>query len=102
MSIATESQRKNSILKRSLQLSEMTAKMNPEQKQLTANIIKECDLARLMKGTTIQKELKRVRGDYKGKIKLFLTALSQNEYAMSGVDFIHGYEVWKNEHSVNL
>ena len=64
----------------------MVSAMSFDEKKQTAEIIRDCDIARLMKNSTIQKELKAQRSKHKGKIKLFLTALSRNPYAETGVN----------------
>ena len=85
-------QKSKHLLKQSLELSSMVAMMTSDEKYKTADIIRDCDIARLMKNSTIQHELKAVRNQHSGKIKRFLTALSRNPYAMSGVNVL--FQKW--------
>lgn len=88
-------QQKLHYFKQSMELCNMVQKMTREEKHATADIIRDCDIARLMKNSTIQRELKAVRGQHKGKIKLFLTALSKNPFTESGVNAL--FESWQGK-----
>jgi len=74
--------------RKSMQLVKMVASMSPEDKIRASEAVKEADIARLMRGTTVQKELKRIRGTHSGKVKTFLSALSECKFAQSGVDVL--------------
>lgn len=81
-------QKSKDVLRKSLYLQDMVDCMSYQEKMLTADIIKGCDIARLLKSTTIHQELKIVRDQNKGKIKRFLSALAKNPYTLSGVDVL--------------
>jgi len=77
-----------STLRQSLHLQAMVCTMTADEKLQVAGIIKTCDIARLLRNTTIQQELKSSSKLHSGKIKRFLSALSKNKHAMSGVDVL--------------
>lgn len=81
------------LLTKSLELARMVSTMSAEEKYKTADIIREADIARLLHGSTINKELKAVAPKYKGKVKRFLNALGSNPHAMSGVNVL--FEKWE-------
>lgn len=86
-------------LSQSLQLAAMVMQLNNEEKHIAADVIREADVARLLHGTTIQKELKRLREGQKGKVKRFLTCLAKNPHAQDGVDVL--FEKWSEKLDAN-
>lgn len=88
-------QRNQNKLSKSLELAKLLSVMTSDEKMETAKIIREADIARLMKNTTINRELKAVRSLHKGKIKRFLTALSRHDDAVVGVNAL--FEKWSEK-----
>ena len=89
-------QQANHVLTKSLELSRLVFAMSHDDKMKTADIIREADIARLLHGSTIQRELKqRARENHKGKIKRFLSALAKNPHAAGGVDVL--FEKWSSK-----
>jgi hypothetical protein len=80
---------------KNIQLAMFVNTMSNNERLLAADVIRECDIARLMKKSTIQRELKEVRGKHKGKVKLFLTALSKNPDAEYGANAL--FERWSSK-----
>lgn len=77
-----------SLLRKSLHLQDLVSAMTLAEKMEAAEIIRSCDIARLLKNTSIHKELKLARDGRTGKMKRFIAALAKNKYAMSGVDVL--------------
>jgi hypothetical protein len=67
----------------------LTASLSNAQQNTVVDILRNADIARCSKNTTVQHELKiikrRVRG---GKIKRVLSLLSKHENTLAGVDFL--------------
>ena len=91
-------QKSVSVLRKSLHLQDLVECMTPQEKMDASEILKGCDIARLMRGTTIQHELKSARELQTGKIKRFLSALSKNKFALTGVDALFERR-FKNENN---
>ena len=73
---------------KSMALVGLVSAMTPEEKKAAAEVIQEADIARLLHGTTVQKELKRLRSTQVGKVRTFLSALSKCKHTQSGVDVL--------------
>ncbi len=71
------------------QLETLSAALSPEQQMSVVQILKDADLARCLKNTTIHKELHRIRRTIRGgKIKRVLRELANHENTQDGVDFL--------------
>jgi len=72
-------------------LSNLTATLSPTQQSEVIEVLRECDIARLLRGTTINQELKRVAKSARqsGKVKRLISALAKAPHAIDGVDFLH-------------
>lgn len=77
-------------LRHNLVLAKLTAQMTPTQKQRTVDVLKECDIARLLKQTSIRRELVAIRKQYGGLIGTFLKHLSNctEDDAMAGINYL--------------
>ena len=72
-------------------LEKLTATLSPTQQNEVITVLRECDIARIMRGTTINQELRRVAKSARqsGKVKRLISALSKAPHAIEGVDFLH-------------
>ena len=72
-------------------LAKLTSSLSPTQHNEVIEVLRECDIARLMRGTTINKELRRASKSARqsGKVKRLILELSRQDNALAGVDFLH-------------
>ena len=71
------------------QLEILSAALSPEQQWTVVQILKDADLARCLKQTSIKQELQRIRRTIRGgKIKRVLRELANHENTQDGVDFL--------------
>ena len=71
------------------QLEILSAALSPEQQWTVVQILKDADLARCLKQTSIKQELQRIRRTIRGgKIKRVLRELANHENTQEGVDFL--------------
>jgi hypothetical protein len=73
------------------QLAKLTASLSPTQSNEVISVLRECDIARLIRGTTINQELKRAAKSARqsGRVKRLIRELSKALSAIDGVDFLH-------------
>ena len=85
-------------------LEKLTASLSPTQQTEVIAVLRECDIARLMRGTSINKELKRVAKSARqsGRVKRLIAALSKHPDTIDGVDFLFEKGVLSSESKGDL
>lgn len=85
-------------------LEKLTASLSPTQQTEVIAVLRECDIARLMRGTSINKELKRVAKSARqsGRVKRLIAALSKHPDTIDGVDFLFEKGVLSSESKEDL
>ena len=80
-------------------LQKLTASLSPTQQTEVIHVLRECDIARLMRKTSINQELKRVAKSARqsGRVKRLIFALSKHPDTIDGVDFLFDNGVLSND-----
>jgi hypothetical protein len=80
-------------------LEKLTASLSPTQQTEVIGVLRECDIARLMRKTSINQELKRVAKSARqsGRVKRLILALSKHPDTIDGVDFLFENGVLSND-----
>ena len=62
--------------------------LSGQQTTAVIQALENADIARLLKGTTVNQELKGIRSSYSGKVKRVLSELSKHPNTIAGIDLM--------------
>lgn len=82
-------------IREDIKLCHLLLVMTSDEKHEAALIIKNAEIARLLRNTPIRRELKAARGATTGKIKRFLSQLSKHADLNAGIDAL--FNKWSSD-----